>query len=167
MKYKRDQYTNGFSICALIFGGMFFYWGIDAFFDDSWHFIFSLWGLLWVGIGAAILSSQIAVLANRSKLKNVVLHEFQSNPNISVEEISANTGISVRDARAIILDLKAAGKLRGSFSTTTGEAESMKTVRSPPIEPQPVEEKAGFCPNCGTAIHRDKAAYCSYCGAKF
>ncbi len=166
MKYKRDQYTNGFSVCALIIAGMFFYWGFDAFFDDSWHFIFSLWGFFWIGIGAAILSSQIALIANRSKLKNVVLHEFQSNPNISVEEISANTGISVRDARAIILDLKAAGKIRGGFSTTTGEAKSIKTINTPHIEQQAIEEKGFYCPNCGTQIKRENAEYCSYCGAK-
>lgn len=166
MKYKRDQYTNGFSICALIIAGMFFYWGVSSFFDNSWHFTFSLWGLFWIGIGAAILSSQFAIIGNRSKLKNVVLHEFQSNPNISVEEISANTGISVRDARAVILDLKAAGKLRGGFSTTTGEAESMKTMSISPTEQQVVEEKAFYCPSCGTEIKRDHAEYCSYCGAK-
>jgi hypothetical protein len=167
MKYKRDQYTKGFSICALIIGGMFFYWGIDAFFDDSWNFVFNLWGLFCVGVGVAIISSQIAMIVNRSKLKNVVLHEFQSNPNISVEEISANTGISVRDVRAIILDLKAAGKLRGSFSPTTGEAESIKTIKVAPAEQQKAEEKGFYCPNCGTEIKRESAEYCSYCGAKF
>jgi hypothetical protein len=167
MKYKRNQYTNGLSICALIFAGMFLYWGFDALFTNSWLFTFNWWGFLLIGIGIAILSSQIAIVVNRSKLKNVVLNEFQSNPNISVEEISANTGISVRDARAIILDLKSAGKLRGGFSTTTGEAESMKAVKSPPIKVELVDERAGFCPNCGTEIHRDNAAYCSYCGAKF
>jgi hypothetical protein len=166
MKYKRDQYVNGFSICSLIIAGMFLYWGIDAFFDSSWRFVFSLWGLLWFGIGVAILSSQIAVIINRSKLKKVVLHEFQSNSNISVEEISANTGISVRDARAIILDLKAAGKLRGSFSSTTGEAESIKTDNTPLDTPQSVEQKGSFCPNCGSEIKRANAEYCSYCGAK-
>jgi hypothetical protein len=166
MKYKRDQYINGFSICSLIIAGMFLYWGIDAFFDKSWNFVFSLWGLLWFSIGVAILSSQIAVIANRSKLKKVVLHEFQSNPNISVEEMSANTGISVRDVRAIILDLKAAGKIRGSFSNITGEAESMKTVKITPDPPQSVEQRGSFCPNCGSEIKREKAEYCSYCGAK-
>ncbi|TFG16238.1 MAG: zinc-ribbon domain-containing protein [Promethearchaeota archaeon] len=166
MKYKKDQYSNSFSICSLIFAGIFIYWGVDAFFDESWKFVFSLWGLFWIGIGVAILSSQIAIIANRSKLKRIVLHEFQSNPNISVEEISANTGISVRDIRAIILDLKAAGKLRGGFSISTGAAESMKTVNVSIADPQNIEEQATFCPNCGTEIKRENAEYCSYCGAK-
>ena len=167
MKYEKNQYSSGGSICALLIAGMFFYWGIDAFLHGFWQFGLNWMGFLWIGIGAAIASSQIAALANKSKLRNVVAQEFQINPNVSIEEISANTGISVRDVRAIILDLKAAGKLRGSFSTTTGEAESMKTVNAPPMKPQHVEEKGGFCPNCGTAINRDNAAYCSYCGAKF
>jgi hypothetical protein len=166
MKYKKDQYSNSFSICSLIFAGIFLYWGVDAFFDASWNFIFSLWGVFWIGIGAAILSSQIAIIANRSKLKKIVLHEFQSNPNISVEEISANTGISVRDIRAIILDLKASGKLRGGFSTTTGAAESIKTINIPSVESTTVEQKTSFCPNCGSEIKRENAEYCSYCGAK-
>lgn len=166
MKYKKDQYTSSFSICALIFAGIFFYWGINAFFDETWNFIPSIWGLFWVGIGAAILSSQIAIIVNRSKLKKIVLNEFNSTPNISMEEISTNTGISVRDIRAIILDLKAAGKLRGGFSAATGAAESMITVEIPSKESQVVEEKADFCPNCGTEIKRENAEYCSYCGAK-
>ncbi|TFF89608.1 MAG: zinc-ribbon domain-containing protein [Promethearchaeota archaeon] len=166
IKYKKDQYIGGFSICALIFAGVFFYWGIDVFFDASWNFVPSFWGLFWIGIGSAILSSQIAVIANRSKLKKIVLNEFRSYPNISVEDISANTGISVSDVRAIILDLKSAGKLRGGFSETTGAAESMKTIKQVYKNPHHVEGKAGFCPNCGTEIKRENAEYCSYCGAK-
>jgi hypothetical protein len=162
MKYKRDQYNNGFSICALIFAGIFFYFGIN----DFWNFNVSWISFLWIGIGAAILSSQIAVVANRSKLKNIVLHEFQSHPNISVEEISGNTGISVRDVRAIILDLKAAGRLRGSFSSSTGGAESMQVIKPQPVNQQPVNEKGAYCPNCGTVINRENVVYCSYCGAK-
>jgi hypothetical protein len=162
MKYKRDQYNNGFSVCALIIAGMFFYFG----FNDFWTYNVSWLSFLWIGIGAAILSSQIATIVNRSKLKNVVLNEFKSNPNISVEEISANTGISVRDIRAIILDLKAAGRLRGGFSRITGEGESVKIVESKIVKEQPIQEKVVYCHNCGTEIKRENAEYCSYCGAK-
>ena len=119
MKYKRNQYTEGFSICALIIAGMFFYWGFNALVDGFWQLGVDWIALLWFGIGAAILVSQVAALANRSKLKNVVLQEFGQNPNISVEEISNNTGISVRDIRAIILDLKGSGRLKGQFSPQT------------------------------------------------
>jgi len=125
MKYKKNQYTEGFSICALIIAGMFYYWGIDAFWNGFWSFNINWMGFLWIGIGTAILVSQIAALMNRSKLRSVVLYEFQQNPNAAMEEISNNTGISIRDLRAIILDLKASGRLRGNFSPETGSAKEM------------------------------------------
>ena len=57
-------------------------------------------------IGIAISSSQITALTNRSKPRNLVLNEFKLNPNISVDEISSNTGNILNDTQAIILDLK-------------------------------------------------------------
>jgi len=163
MKYKKDQYINGFSICALIFAGMFFYWGISGLVDGFWRFRVDWINFLWIGIGSAILVSQIAAITNRSKLKNVVSHEFDHNPNISVEEISNNTGISVRDIRAIILDLKSSGRLRGQFSTQTGDAKSMRVEKE---EEHVIQEHSIFCPNCGTPISKDEAVYCEYCGSK-
>jgi len=143
---------------------MFFYWSYTLL---SNSFI-NWWGYILLAIGIAIVGSQINALANRSKLRNVVSHEFTVNPNVSVEEISAITGISVKDIRAIILDLKADGRLRGKFSTTTGEAKSMEVLQSKPVQASepPVEEKNLFCPNCGTPVSRDSAVYCAYCGSK-
>jgi hypothetical protein len=167
MKYKKNQYTDGFSICALLIAGMFYYWGIDAFLDGWWKFGINWMGFLWIGIGTAILVSQIAALTNRGKLKNIVLHEFEQNPNISMEEISNNTGISVRDLRAIILDLKASGKLRGNFSPETGSAKEMQVSKEEiPIVQKVPQEHGKFCPNCGTPIERSEAAFCAYCGSK-
>ncbi|MBY9004389.1 MAG: zinc-ribbon domain-containing protein [Candidatus Lokiarchaeota archaeon] len=119
-------------------------------------------------IGFAIVGGQISAVANRSKLRNVVSHEFSTSPNVSVEEISANTGISIKDIRAIILDLKADGRLRGNFSTSTGEAKSMEVLQPKPVQVSkpPVEESNLFCPNCGTPVSRDSAVYCAYCGSK-
>ena len=148
---------------------MFFYWSYSL----LTHSLYSWLGYMWLLIGIAIVGGQINALVNRSKLRNVVSHEFMVNPNISVEEISANTGISVKDIRAIILDLKADGRLRGKFSTSTGEAKSMEVVQSKPIQVEEVqgsepiiEEKNQFCPNCGTPVSRDSAVYCAYCGSK-
>jgi len=150
---------------------MFFYWGFNAFFENGfWRFGVDWISLLWIGIGSAILVSQIAALVNRSKLKNVILHEFEHNPNISVEEISNNTGVSVRDIRAIILDLKGTGKLRGQFSPQTGDAEEMqvsKAKEQPVIQKEPEKiEQGKFCPFCGTPIKRIEAEYCAFCGSK-
>ena len=164
IKYKRNQYSEGFSICSLIIAGMFFYWSYTLLTNS----FFNWWGYILLAIGIAIVGSQINALANRSKLRNVVSHEFTVNPNVSVEEISAITGISVKDIRAIILDLKADGRLRGNFSTSTGEGKSMEVIQPKPVQVSepPVEEKNLFCPNCGTPVSRDSAVYCAYCGSK-
>lgn len=184
MKYKRNQYSEGFSICALIIGGLILWWGLNHFFtrkilDPSW-WIFNWWGFILLIIGFSIIGSQVANLFNRSKLRRVVKQEFLQNPNASVDEISNNTGISAKDVRSIILDLKASGELRGKFSSTTGQmkytqveqkgtpqpiSNQIKTVTSPNKE-IPEKRKAKYCPNCGTPFSKEDAAYCQYCGAK-
>ncbi|MFX1308841.1 MAG: zinc-ribbon domain-containing protein [Promethearchaeota archaeon] len=159
MKYERNQYSEGFSICALIIAGAFFYWGITSFIP--WN-VWSWWGFISIGIGTAILISQIFALTNRSKLRNVVLAEFQENPEATVEAVSTSTGISRKDIHAIILDLKASGQLRGKFNTTTGQ---IKHLSIPKVE-EITEERAKYCSNCGTPITKDAAQFCSYCGAQ-
>ncbi len=159
MKYERNQYSEGFSICALIIAGAFLYWGITSFWP--WG-IGSLWGFISTGIGIAILVSQIYAITNRSKLRNVVLAEFKANPEATIEGIRNRTGISRKDIQAIILDLKASGQLIGKFNTTTGQIKHL----SIPEEETVLEERPKFCSNCGTPITKDTAQYCSYCGAQ-
>ena len=158
MKYNKNQYSEGFSICALIIAGAFFYWGITSFIPwDNW----SWWGFISVGIGLAILLSQIFAITNRSKLRNVVLSEFQVNPEATIDDVSKSTGITTKDIQAIILDLKASGQLRGKFNTTTGQIKHL----SIPEKAVLTEERAKYCPNCGTPIKKEAAQFCAYCGA--
>lgn len=159
MKYEKNQYSEGFSICALIIAGAFFYWGINSFIPwDAW----SWGGFILIGIGIAILLGQIFAIANRSKLRNVVLSEFQENPETTIDDISKSTGITQKDIQAIILDLKASGQLRGKFNTTTGQIKHL----SIPEKEVATEEQAKYCSNCGTPITKDAAQFCSYCGAQ-
>lgn len=160
MKYEKNQYSDGFSICALIIAGAFLYWGITSFIPwNNW----SWWGFISTGIGIAILVSQIYALTNRSKLRNVVLAEFRVNPEASVEEIINNTKISQKDVHAIILDLKASGQLRGKFNTTTGQITHLSMPENEAI----AEERPKYCSNCGTPISKkDVAKFCAYCGAQ-
>lgn len=158
MKYNKNQYSEGFSICALIIAGAFFYWGITSFIPwDNW----SWWGFISVGIGLAILLSQIFAITNRSKLRNVVLSEFQVNPEATIDDVSKSTGITTKDIQAIILDLKASGQLRGKFNTITGQIKHL----SIPEKEVLTEERAKYCPNCGTPIKKEAAQFCAYCGA--
>jgi hypothetical protein len=152
MRYEKDQYTKGFSICGLIIAGAFFWWGISAFISYSPG---SWWGLIPIGIGIAILLGQIRALVNRKKLRNTVKNEFEANPNASIEDISKSTGISKKDVQAIILDMKMSGELRGVFSTETGQLK--------PISQQATEVK--YCQACGTQIKNLNAQFCEYCGA--
>jgi hypothetical protein len=163
MKYESNQYSEGFSICSLIIAGMFLYWGFNTLLED----IFNWWwwfGFLLIAIGLSIMSSQIYKLTSRSKLRNIVKLEFEENPTISIEQIATNTRITTKDIRAIVLDLKASGELRGKFSTKTGEAKHVEVTT--PNQP-PSQEKGIYCSNCGTPVKREGTAeYCAYCGAK-
>ncbi len=160
MKYTKNQYTDGFSVCALIIAGGFLYWGISSFFPytaSSW------WGLIPLLIGLAILSGQMAVILNRKKLKRAVKYEFEANPNASIREISKSTGISRKDVQAIILDLKGAGELRGKFSSKTGQLKASK------VQPEGVStpsDKGNYCHSCGTQVKNENAEYCEFCGAE-
>jgi hypothetical protein len=151
MKYEKNQYTEGFSICGLIIAGAFFFWGITTIIAGGW------WGIILIGIGIAISLGLIRAIVNKKKLRNTVKYEFESNPNATVEEISKSTGISKKDVQAIILDLKMSGELRGEFSSKTGQ---LKTV------PAETAGKTKFCPSCGAHIEKEGAQFCNYCGAE-
>ena len=157
MKYEKNQYSSGFSICGLIIAGAFLYWGISDLI--AWRWGFPWWGFIATAIGVAISVSQVRALFNRDKLRNLVLYEYQDNPNASIEEISNKTGITQKDVRAITLDLKGTGRLRGSFSTSTGTFKAIK--------PEHKEEaKAAYCPGCGTPLKNEGAQFCGFCGYK-
>ena len=163
MKYESNQYSEGFSICSLIIAGSFLWWGFNILLEN----IFNWWwwfGFLWIAIGLSIMSSQIYKLTSRSKLRNIVKLEFEDNPTASIEQIATSAGITAKDARAIVLDLKARGELRGKFSTKTGEAKHVEVVSNDQPSSQ---EKGIYCSNCGTPVKREGTAeYCAYCGAK-
>ena len=165
MKYKRNQYSEGASICSFIIAGILIYWGINEIFVPLWvGTLINWWGLVWFGIAAAIMIGQIAALANKSKLRNAVLYEYEEHPEATIEEIRQNTGITVRDVQAIVLDLKGNGSLRGKFSSTTGQMTHVDIIKKPQGEVS--EGKVVYCPNCGTAKVKESAVFCSYCGTK-
>jgi hypothetical protein len=159
MKYEKNQYSESLSVCTLIIAGGFLYWGISTFVTEGFD---HWWGYISTVIGVAILVSQIVAIANRSKLRNVVLAEFQENPEATVEVVSKSTGISRKDIQAIILDLKASGQLRAKFNSETGQVKHLLTEEK---ESTP-GERASFCSNCGTPITKESAQYCAYCGGK-
>jgi hypothetical protein len=166
MKYKRNQYSEGLSICSFIIAGILIYWGLnDLFLRLIWYGGTVNWfGIVWLVIGVAIVGGQVAALANRGKLRNAVLYEYEEHPEATIDEISRSTGISIRDVRAIVLDLKASGLLRGKFSSTTGQMTHGEVTTK--TQAKAPEGKVSYCPNCGTAKAKESAVYCSYCGSK-
>ena len=165
MKYKRNQYSEGVSICSFIIAGILIYWGTNDIFVPLWTGTWiNWWGLFWYAIAAAIIIGQIAALANKSKLRNAVLYEYEEHPEGTIEQISQSTGITIRDVQAIVLDLKAKGLLRGKFSSTTGQLTHAEIIKKP--EGEVSEGKVVYCPNCGTAKVKESAIFCSYCGTK-
>ena len=165
MKYKRNQYSEGVSICSFIIAGILIYWGINDIFVPIWASTgINWWGLVWFAIAAVIIGGQVAALANKSKLRNAVLYEYEEHPEATIQDISQNTGITIKDVQAIVLDLKAKGLLRGKFSSTTGQMTHADIIKKPQEEGS--EGKVVYCPNCGTAKVKESAVFCSYCGTK-
>ncbi|MHA1986333.1 MAG: hypothetical protein ACW98D_06835 [Promethearchaeota archaeon] len=166
MKYKRNQYTEGISVCSFIIAGILIYWGLnDLFLNPIWNSADISWfGIVWLVIGISIIGGQAASFFNRSKLRNAVLYEYEEHPKATIDEISKNTSISIRDVRGIILDLKARGLLRGKFSSTTGQMTHGEVITK--TQSEAPEGKVSYCSNCGTAKAKEAAAYCSYCGSK-
>ena len=184
VNYKKDSYSiSAGSICAILIAGVFIFWGINSFFGGHFSFGLSWMGFIWLGIGSVILFSQIGSIYNKGKLRKIVLQEFELKPDVSLEEISRSTGISLKDVKAIVLDLKMRGVLKGPFNTETGRLEAVPlATTTPPAPPSPriapvppraplnptisaqkyevnseeedVRVKPKFCPNCGTAINR-------------
>jgi len=165
MKYKRNQYSEGVSICSFIIAGILIYWGTNDIFVPIWAgTLINWWGLFWYAIAASIIIGQVAALANKSKLRKAVSYEYEAHPEATIEEISQNTGITIRDVQAIVLDLKAKGLLRGKFSSTTGQLTHAEVIKKSQGEVS--EGKVVYCPNCGTAKVKESAIFCSYCGTK-
>jgi len=165
MKYKRNQYSEGISLCSLIIAGILIYWGINDIFVPLWVGAWiNWWGLVWFALGVAIVVGQLAAWANKSKLRNAVLYEYEEHPEATIAEISQKTGITIKDVQAIVLDLKAGGSLRGKFSSTTGQLTHAEVIKKPKGEVS--EGKVAYCPNCGTAKVKESAVFCSYCGTK-
>ena len=166
MKYKRNQYSEGLSVCSFIIAGILIYWGLnELILSPIWYGRAVSWfGIVWLVIGVAIIGGQVAAWANRSKLRNAVLYEYEEHPEASIEGLSKNTGISTRDIRAIILDLKATGLLRGKFSSTIGQMTHAEVITKTQTEVP--ESTVTYCPNCGTAKAKESAVFCSYCGSK-
>ena len=160
MKYEKNQYSEGFQICTWIIAAAFIWWGVESLWSS---FFWNWWGIILVVIGISIVSGQIVALTNRGKLRNIVKSEFVQNPHITVEEINQNTGISFKDIKAIILDLKGSGQLHGKFSSSTGQIELIST---PGQEPG-IEQKEKFCAHCGTVKEEPGSSFCSHCGSKF
>lgn len=150
MRYNKDQYSDGASFCAVVIAMGLIYWGI------VWFSLIYPVALIFIGL--AIIYAQFRAIANRGRLRKAVKYEYESNPEATVESISRSLGITKKDVQAITLDLKVRGKLRGTFSTTTGMIEIIQ-------ENAPEIEKARFCPHCGTPMRDEKVLFCAYCGA--
>ena len=167
MKYEKNSYVEGISFCSLIIAGAFLYWGITGITGIVGG---GLWNLIQILIGVSILVGQFRAFTNKPKLRNIVLSEFEQNPNISIDEITKNTGISFKDIKAIIMDLKGSGQLRGTFSSTTGKMQLAEIQKQPEKESKVIvttSEDHRFCKECGTEVDKnDNAQFCPYCGSK-
>ena len=165
MNYEKNSYVEGFSFCSLIIAGAFIFWGISGLVEEV-----GLWNIIQILIGASILIGQFRAFTNKPKLRNIVLSEFTQNPNISIDEISRNTGISFKDIKAIIMDLKGSGQLRGTFSSTTGKMQLAEIQKQPEKVGKVIETTNGdyrFCKECVTEIDKSNdAQFCPYCGSK-
>ena len=159
MKYIRNQFVRTGSLMWWIFIliiGSAALWGGITIFQWSWAGIFP------IIIGVAILYRTIVATANRRKLRRIIIHEFERSPESSIKDITWKTGISRRDVRAILLDLKSSERFIGQFPTKTGEMQYITNYN----EVNSLEEEVNYCQNCGNPISDKSDQYCFYCGAK-
>ncbi|MHA1511387.1 MAG: zinc-ribbon domain-containing protein, partial [Promethearchaeota archaeon] len=72
--------------------------------------------------------------------------------------------------KAIIMDLKGSGRLRGTFSSTTGKMQLAEIKKQPEKASKVIvttSEDNRFCKECGTEVDKnDNAQFCPYCGSK-
>ncbi|KKM83646.1 hypothetical protein LCGC14_1307260 [marine sediment metagenome] len=111
MKYKKNQYSEGFSVIGLLIAAGFLWWGISGYFPytlDSW------WGLIPIGIGVAIILEQIGSKINRRALRRIVRFEYEDNPETTLKEIRNKTGLSIKDVQVIRMDLMKQGERLGN-----------------------------------------------------
>jgi hypothetical protein len=159
MRYIRNQFVRAGSFMWWIFIFMIsgaLLWGGITILQWSWAGIFNIL------IGVAILFRLIIATSNRSKIRRIVLDEFEKNPEASIKDVTGITGISRRDVRAIILDWKSSGHLIGNFSTKAGTISYISNHK----EQNTLGEKSKYCQSCGTPIRDESVQYCTYCGAK-
>jgi len=86
MKYEKNQYTEGVTLCGAIITGALFYWGISSFIPydpvNSWWDLFSL------VCGIFFLTRGITALTNRDELKRMALNKFASNSGTTIELVA-------------------------------------------------------------------------------
>ena len=163
MKYVRNQFVRTGSLMWWIFMLMMGGGGLGGgIYLLQWHWA----GISPMIIGVAILYRLILTGVNRDKIRRIVLHEFEKNPESSIRDIMNATGISRRDVRSIILNLKSSGLIvlnrNSHISTETGQLQYLSSQE----EQSNLEEKIKYCESCGTQISNESDLYCSYCGAK-
>lgn len=184
-KYTKNQYSDGFSICGLIIGAIFVYAGISDLFGHGW-FGWVWWlGFIWLGIGGSIIFGNFMALYNRDRLKNLVQTEVTRSKTTSVHAIAKATGITEKDVRHILMDLKLEGKLFAHYDKDTGEikgvhapvqghggTEVARPVAFPHPSPAPLPEVKSasgktrrYCPFCGN-LASESAKFCSMCGSE-
>ncbi|MFX0077541.1 MAG: hypothetical protein ACFE96_19015 [Candidatus Hermodarchaeota archaeon] len=127
-----------------------------------WGIILFPYGIPLIFVGAVILTAQTLGANNRSKLRRIVLHELQMNPDASLKEIQKSTGITKGDVKAIMIDLKAEELFTDTFSKETGRVKH-GSVQKEAIGHREINK---YCHNCGTAISSELDQYCAYCGSK-
>lgn len=143
------------SILGLFFAGILFIWGIYILVNWS---IASWGGWFLIVLGLVIIGYELYSLQYRASLMSEVILEFEDNPSASLDDIAQRTGMSRDNLRDIVLDLRGSGKIRGLFSSETGNFETF-----PVKESQDIRNK--YCPRCG-ASRTQSSVYCVYCGTR-
>ncbi|MFX1354334.1 MAG: hypothetical protein ACFFGP_10260, partial [Promethearchaeota archaeon] len=166
MKYHR-RLANGGHIFGFIIATLFIIWSIFAFMDMFWNFGTDYVGFIWLGFGLLIIFGQIGDMLKRNKInhkiRNLVLEQFQGDPNVTLEEIANTTWLSWKSVRNIVLYLRAKGYLsiipNGDLlnvnpvqnvpimTVSSATTHTKTTVDSPSELPK-------YCPDCGARVER-------------
>lgn len=130
-------------------------------------YVHVLGGSIWIGFGGAVLVIiSLGIFSTRGRTSRAVLGTLDNHEGekVKLSSLADELGMSERELRSAIIDLRVDGKVKVQFDKNTGEViigepktgGKAVTVASKPVYCSycgyPLPAGARFCPSCGSSV---------------